>query len=91
MPLAIFSSSLFIAENIGSKPIIIETGAVIGPTLIWFFDKIARIEPINKDRIMPIIDETIKVTISFALNGIINRKKTITNQSQKKNAKSYTY
>ena len=31
---AIFSSSLFIAENIGSKPIIIETGAVIGPTLI---------------------------------------------------------
>ena len=40
---------------------------------------------------MPIIDETIKVTISFALNGIINRKKSITNQSQKKNAKSYTY
>ena len=40
---------------------------------------------------MPIIDETIKVTISFALNGIINRKTQLLIKAKKKNAESYTY
>lgn len=33
---------------------------------------------------MPIIDETIKVTISFALNGIINRKKQLLIKARRK-------